>query len=63
MQVCIIIKYLAGHSCTKITKNHYPSNDAEIVADDRVAQAKLAYHVVMMAGYQGLKSALHKGKG
>jgi hypothetical protein len=38
--------------------NHYPSDDPEIVDGDRLtpAQVKLAYCVVMMAGF-GLKSA------
>ncbi len=52
------LKYLAGHRSIKVKENHYPSDDPETVADDRLtlAQEKLAYCVVMMAD-SGLKSA------
>ncbi len=61
------LKYLAGHR-KKSNENHYPSDNTDIVVDDRSipgqAQAKLPYLVVMMTDLkQAQASNLHKGKG
>jgi|LakMenEpi03Aug12_release.lakeMendotaPanAssembly.Ray.scaffolds.fasta_scaffold811813_1 hypothetical protein len=44
------LKYLAGHrnESNQYRQNHYPSTDAEFVADVRSARAKLEYLVVMI---------------
>jgi hypothetical protein len=58
--VHIIHKYPAGHR-NKSNENHYPSVGIAIVVEDKSipAQAKLAFHIVMMSG-AGLKSAQRK---
>ncbi len=49
---------MAGHRLIKVTKNHYPIDDAEIVGDD-TSVSKLAHVVVTMTG-SGLKSVQRK---
>ncbi len=54
-----LFKHLAGHR-NKVTKNHYPNDDSEIVVVMTCpAQAKLAYLVMAGSGYPNL----HKEKG
>jgi hypothetical protein len=59
MQVIYNIKISIRSCRNKSNKNHYPSDDPEIVAGDSATpvQEKLAYCVVIMAG---LKSARKK---
>jgi hypothetical protein len=63
MHLCqsCIIKYKQV-TRIKSNENHYPSDDAENVVDDRSmpAKVKLAYLFVVMAAGLGLKSAQRK---